>query len=195
MAPLLHLSFCRELRGPDASVHRGSSTDGNDDKEADSRLMGALSKGCFRRLWVEVDKRLVAAFDFGGFGLGVTEPRRRSSSVSSKSSGTSESWSSVSLTSGGFYPTLAWHPGYRVEAYQWRRWGPGRTVSGFSILILASRRKDSFLFVPIFLGLEQSRRSAGGIGFGHSIAPGSPSVSCRHLEGNAWGVLKESQQR
>ena len=61
-----------------------------------------------------VDKRQVAAFDHGGFGVGVTESRRRLSSVSSTLSATSESWSSVNLTSGGFYPTSAWHPGHRV---------------------------------------------------------------------------------
>jgi len=61
-----------------------------------------------------VDKRPVAAFNFGGFGVGVTKSRRSSSSVSLKSSSTSESWSSVSLTSGGFYPTSEWHPGHRV---------------------------------------------------------------------------------
>ena len=61
-----------------------------------------------------VNKRPVAAFDFERFGVGVTESWTRLSSGSSKSSCTSESWSSVSPTSGGFYPTSALHPGHRV---------------------------------------------------------------------------------
>ena len=70
-----------------------------------------------------VNKHPVATLDIGGFGVGVTESWRSSSSLSTKSSRTSESWSSVSSTSGGLYPTSVWHPGLRVSAYQGSRRG------------------------------------------------------------------------
>ena len=54
----------------------------------------------------------MAPVDFGGFGVGVTESRRHLSSESSKFSGTSESWLSVSSSCGGFNPTSAWHAGH-----------------------------------------------------------------------------------
>jgi hypothetical protein len=53
------------------------------------------------------------------------------------------------------------------------------------------RRRDFFLILHIFILLEQSRRSAGSIGFSHSISPGSPSVSSCHFEANGSGVLKD----
>jgi len=43
--------------------------------------------------------------------------------------------------------------------------------------------------------LEQSRRSAGGFEFGHSVAPGSPGVSHCHFDAHGWGALKEQQKR
>jgi hypothetical protein len=50
---------------------------------------------------------------------------------------------------------------------------------------------DFFLFLPIFLCLEQSCRSAGGFRLGHSIAPGSRIVLSRHFDTNSPGVSKE----
>jgi len=106
--------LCWEHTGPDADVDRELSTDGEDEAEANDRLLRALGKVCFGEVRAAVDKSPVGAFDPGGFGVGVTKSRRSSSSVSSKSAGTSVGWSSVSLTSGGFCPTSAWHKCHRV---------------------------------------------------------------------------------
>jgi len=76
--------------------------------------VGACDKVCFGGSRAVVDKCPVAAFNFGGFELGVTESQKSLSSISSKSSSTSESWSSVSSTSRGFFPTSAWQPGHRL---------------------------------------------------------------------------------
>jgi hypothetical protein len=43
----LELLLCWELRGPDAGVDRGLSTDGDDEEEADECLMGAFGMVCF----------------------------------------------------------------------------------------------------------------------------------------------------
>jgi len=74
--------LCWELTGPDARVDSGLSTDGNDEEEADERFLGAICKVCFGGCCVAVDKCLVAAFDFGGFGVGLTKSRRSSLSLS-----------------------------------------------------------------------------------------------------------------
>jgi len=43
----LELLLCWELTGPDAGVDWGLSTDGDDEEEADERLVGAFGKVCF----------------------------------------------------------------------------------------------------------------------------------------------------
>jgi hypothetical protein len=43
----LELLLCWELPGPDDGVDRGLSTVGDDDEEADERLVGAFGKVCF----------------------------------------------------------------------------------------------------------------------------------------------------
>ena len=111
---MLELLLCWELTEQDAAIDRGLSTDSDHEEEADERLVRAFDMICIGGFRAAVDKRPVAAFDFAGFGVGVTETRRSSSSVSLTLSGTSETWSSVSSTSRGFYPTSAWHPGHRV---------------------------------------------------------------------------------
>jgi len=40
----LESSLCWELTGPDASVDRGLSTNGDDEEEADEHFMGAFGK-------------------------------------------------------------------------------------------------------------------------------------------------------
>jgi len=134
--------------------------------------------------WAAVKKHPVAAFNFAGFAVGVTKSRRCSSSISLISSRTYESWFFVSLTSAGFYPTPALHAGYVVSACQRPRGELGRRAWGCSVIIVASRSRNYFLFLPTFFFLDQSRWSADGMGFGNSIAPGSPSVSSCHFEAN-----------
>jgi len=101
-------------------IHRGDEAE-----EADDHLVPAFVKVSFHLYWAAVTKHPVAAADFRSFVLGVTESQRSSSAISWKSSCTSESWSSVSSTSGGFYLTSACQLGHRVYAYQWLRWGLG----------------------------------------------------------------------
>jgi hypothetical protein len=43
----LELLVCWERTGPDATVDRGLSTNGDDEVEADERLVGAIGKVCF----------------------------------------------------------------------------------------------------------------------------------------------------
>ena len=74
--------LCLELTGPDPCVDRGSSTDGYEEEEADEGLVGAVDKVCFGDLRAAVDKRPVANFDYGWFGVGVSESGRCSSSIS-----------------------------------------------------------------------------------------------------------------
>jgi hypothetical protein len=45
----LELLLCWKQSGPDAGVDRGLSTDGDDDEEADKRLVGAFGKVSFGR--------------------------------------------------------------------------------------------------------------------------------------------------
>jgi len=43
----LELLHCWELTGPDAAIDGGLSTDGDDEEEADERLVGAFGMVCF----------------------------------------------------------------------------------------------------------------------------------------------------
>jgi hypothetical protein len=154
-----------------------------------------VGKDCFGGYWAVVDTRLVITFNFGGFGVEVIEFLRSWSSIFSEMSSSYECWPSVSSTSGGFYLTSAWHQGYRVQDNYQLRWELKLRVWGFSILFFSCRRWDCFLFLTTYLSLEQSRRSADGIGFGICIASRFLSDSSWHFKGNGWGVLKECQKR
>jgi len=100
--------------GPDAAVGKGLSANSDEEEEADEGVVCTSGKVSLGGFWTVINKRPVTAFDFRGFEVGLTESHRRLSSVSSKSFCLSDSWSPVSLTCGGFYPTSAWHPDYIV---------------------------------------------------------------------------------
>jgi len=184
----LELLVCWELTGPVAGVDRELSTNSDDEQQANELLMCVFGKVYFGGNWAVVDMLLVTTFNFGGFGVRVTESLRSSSSVFLKMSITYQCSFSVSSTSGGFYLRLGCHRGHRVHDYYQLRWELTLRVWGFSILFFSCGRWDFFLNLPIFLLLEQARQSAGGIGFGPTIASGSLSDFSCHFEGNRWGV-------
>jgi len=73
MALSLELSLCWELLGLDAGVNRELPTNGNDEEDANERLVRAVCNVCIGGFRAAVYKRPVAAFDSGGLPIGLIE--------------------------------------------------------------------------------------------------------------------------